>query len=228
LHRDVTEAWLNRPAVEPPERSSREDAGSAGTRRSAQDRPRKKRAARAKANQQDASNDVVSAVPAFPAELTDNHELITDLCRFSESLLDEKYIRRKWKLDNAIWQHMGNDDRFVEKIDDERLRRIGDGSAKRESAQKHVTRAPEVMAGIMNDPAANNKHRIDAAGRLDNLATGGPEAASRGERFIITINMGDDSRTYDKAIKPIEPMIEGASGTPAIIKDIDDGGQEHF
>jgi hypothetical protein len=167
---------------------------------------RKKRPPARKARQQAAVSDVASDVASPAADLANNVELVADLCRFSEGLLEEKHIRRKWKLDNAVWERMGNDDRFVEKIDDERIRRIRDGSAKRESAQKHVVRAPDVMAGIMNDVRASPKHRIDSAKVLDQFAGSGPQGAQAGERFIIQINLaGEDSSgadvlKFDKAI----------------------------
>jgi hypothetical protein len=223
---DAVATWLNRPAVDEPP-----DAGSV------QARPRKKRVAAVKASKPDAASDVaanvVSDTPAFPVDLTNDTQLIADLCRFSEGLLDEKYIRRKWKLDNAVWEQMGSDDRFVEKIDDERIRRVRDGSSKREAAQKHVTRAPDVMAGIMNDASALPKHRIDSAKVLDQFAGGGPQGAGAGEHFIIQINLngdnssGDDVLRFDKAIAITPNSTDGA--TPAVItKDTDDGGEEHF
>jgi hypothetical protein len=188
---------------------------SAGVKQRATRSKRSKAAAPSNAVEQ---RDIATNVtPAFPTDLTNDTQLIADLCRFSEGLLEEKYIRRKWKLDNAVWEQMGSDDRFVEKIDDERIRRMRDGSAKREAAQKHVTRAPAVAASIMDNIGANAKHRLEAAKVLDQFAGGGPQGAGTSERFIIC-----DTLHYDKALAITPSSADGA--TPAAITK--DGGDE--
>src|SRR4029077_6530084 len=104
-------------------------------------------------------------------------ELIIDLCRFSEELMTEKTIRKKYRLAETAWQALGTDERCVELVELEKLRRIRDGSSKREKAQKLVVRAPDVLAGILEDPNANPRHRIDSAKALDDFAANGPGAA---------------------------------------------------
>jgi hypothetical protein len=98
------------------------------------------------------------------ASLVDDQELIVDLCRFRENLLTEKFIRRKHRLDNTTWERLGSDEgnALVEKVEEESARRIRDGSAKRELAQKHIVRGPDILNGIMSDPHANARHRIDS------------------------------------------------------------------
>jgi hypothetical protein len=93
---------------------------------------------------------------------------------------------------------------LCERIEDERLRRIRDGSCKRERAQQLVINAPWVLGDIMSDPAANNRHRVDAIKTLDSIATPPAQAAADSSRFVIQINLGDDhvehyskSRTID-------------------------------
>ena len=72
--------------------------------------------------------------------------------------------------------------------------------AKRELAQKHVVKAPDVLNTIMLDPAASPKHRIDSAKVLDQFAANGSEAVPAADRFIITINLGSDVLHFDKPI----------------------------
>ena len=72
--------------------------------------------------------------------------------------------------------------------------------AKRELAQKHVVKAPDVLNTIMLDPAASPKHRIDSAKVLDQFAANGLEAAPAADRFVITINLGADVLKFDKSI----------------------------
>jgi len=134
-------------------------------------------------------------------------ELIVDLSRFYEELLSEAAIRKKYRFDDKTWEQLGSDDKLVEMVEDEKIRRIRDGSAKREKAQQLVVKAPGVLGDIMNDPNANPRHRIDSAKALDDFAANGPEAAAAGTRFVIQINMGANSETFSKSIK-VDPLDE--------------------
>jgi hypothetical protein len=137
---------------------------------------------------------------ADPAtSLIEDRNFLVDFARFSEGLLEEKFLRRKYKFDDSVWQKLGTDDKLVEAIEDERLRRIRDGSAARENAQKIFTSAPGVMGSILNDNGANAKHRIEASRELRTIAANGPEAAAASERFIIQINLGSDVEIYNKS-----------------------------
>ena len=102
-------------------------------------------------------------------------------------------MKKKHRLADSVWESLGADDARVEKIEDEKLRRIHNGQAKRELAQKHVVKAPEVLNDIMLDPAANNRHKVDAIKVLDQLADNGAQAAAESSRFLITINLGTDA-----------------------------------
>src|SRR6516164_6879015 len=114
----------------------------------------------------------------------ENDELIADLARFSENLVSEAAIRRKYKdlLDNKAWTTLGQDDLLIEMIEAEKVRRIRNGSAKREKAQQHIVRGPDVLAAIMDDPRANHRHKVDAIKTLDALADNGPKAAAGEEK----------------------------------------------
>jgi len=83
----------------------------------------------------------------------ENDELVSDLARFSEGILTEKQVRKKWHLlDESAWVAIGEDDLMVEMVEAEQVRRIRNGAAKREKAQNFVTSAPDVLNGIMSDP----------------------------------------------------------------------------
>jgi hypothetical protein len=128
-------------------------------------------------------------------------ELIVDLSRFYEELLSEAAIRKKYRFDDKTWEQLGSDDKLVEMVEDEKIRRIRDGSAKREKAQQLVVKAPGVLGDIMNDPDANPRHRIDSAKALDDFAANGPGAAAAGARFVIHIDLGGDHvESYSKSI----------------------------
>ena len=87
-------------------------------------------------------------------------------------------------------------------IEAEKIRRIRNGSTKRERAQQLVVQAPDVLGGIMLDASASPKHRIDASKILDAFAANGPEGVPAADRFQITINLGATSLTFDKSIAP--------------------------
>src|SRR6516162_4399653 len=126
------------------------------------------------------------------AHLEDDHDLIENLARYSEGLLSKEAVKTKHRLADNVWRQMGKNDRLVELIEDAKLRRIRTGLAKREKSQILVTKAPDVLSGIMLDTGASPKHRIDSAKVLDQFAANGPENAPAGDRFIITINLGTD------------------------------------
>src|SRR5215472_14857921 len=106
----------------------------------------------------------------------ENDELVSDLARFSEGILTEKQVRKKWHLfDESAWVAIGEGDLMVEMVEAEQVRRIRNGAAKREKAQLHVVRAPDVLEKILSDERASPKHRIDAAKTLDGLAGLAPE-----------------------------------------------------
>ena len=134
------------------------------------------------------------------AQLEDNQEFVADLCRFSEELLTENFIRRKYRLSESSWSILGENDSLVEKIEAEKIRRIKDGSSKRERAQLLVVKAPDVLGGIMNSADANDRHRIDACKTLNDFAANGPQGAPAADRFQITIVLNSDVERYDKSI----------------------------
>jgi hypothetical protein len=135
-----------------------------------------------------------------PTSLTENHEFITDCARYAEGLLSEKDVKKRHHFDDDTWTRLGGSDALVEAIEAEKLRRIRNGSTKRERAQKLVAQAPGVLGDIMLDANASPKHRIDASKTLDAFAANGPEATAAADRFIITINLGSDVERYNKSI----------------------------
>src|SRR5262249_35344173 len=72
------------------------------------------------------TNDVAtpSSVPDLARPFRENLELITDLARYSETLLSESAVRRKWRLDEDVWEALGADDELVRAIEEERARRV--------------------------------------------------------------------------------------------------------
>ena len=175
-------------------------------------------------------------IVSFPTSLEDNADFVADLCRFAEGLLTEAAVKKKYRFDDSTWDALGSDDALVEKIEAEKVRRIRNGSAKRESAQQLVVQAPNVLGGIMLDANASPKHRIDSAKALDAFAANGPEAAPASDRFQITINLGSDVLHFDKSIaidaNDVDPFNDTDTTPPGLLAAIaankrkDDGGGE--
>src|SRR5262245_32130119 len=128
--------------------------------------------------------------------LLDDQEFLTDFARLSEGIYDEKFLRTKYHfVDDATWERLGQDDELVEKIMLLRAARVRSGATKRELAQKHMVRAPDVLNNIMSNPEASYRHVVDAIKTMDALAGGNPEGApASDERFQITIVLNADEK----------------------------------
>ena len=171
-----------------------------------------------------------------PAQLEDDLEFISDLARYAEGLFSEQDVKKKHHLSADTWERLGSNEVLIEKIEAEKVRRIRNGSAKREKAQQLVVQAPDVLGGIMLDASASPKHRIDSAKALDAFAATGPESAPAGDRFVITINLGSDVLKFDKSIaidaNDVDPFNDtdttpqGLLAAIAANKRKDDGGGE--
>jgi hypothetical protein len=149
-------------------------------------------------------NDVDAAAAKLPALIKD-HSFVEDLARFADGTYSEQAIRKKYRLEESDWDALGKNDALVREIEDRKLHRIRNGATKRERAQIEIVNGPPVLAKIMKDPNANQRHIIDAVKALNDLAA--PEPKTTGpdpsERFIITINLGNDEKlTFNKSIKP--------------------------
>ena len=79
-----------------------------------------------------------------PAPTKDDFEFVSDLARYREKILDEKAIRKKYRLADDIWEKLGDDDELIRAVEAESVRRIKDGSCKREKAQSLIVAAPDV------------------------------------------------------------------------------------
>ena len=143
--------------------------------------------------------DIVDLHPrSIPLE---DDELIENLARFADGTLSEAAVKSRHHLSNEDWAALGESDKLVELVEACKLRRIRSGATKRERAQIEIVDAPPILGGIMRDPNANERHRIDSIKTLDVLASTGAEAAAAGARFEITINLNGDVEHYSKSIE---------------------------
>jgi hypothetical protein len=114
--------------------------------------------------------------------------------------LTKQQVKKKYHYTDADWEKYGNDETLLEAIELEKVRRIRSGQAKREKAQQHIVKGPDVLEKIMSDPEANARHVVDAVKALDALADPGPQPALPADKFIIHIDL-----TGDAKLKGIEP-----------------------
>ena len=138
--------------------------------------------------------------------LIENHDFVVDLARFAEGSLTERQVKKKWKFDSETWTRLGEDEPLVQAIEDEKIRRVRNGSAARELAQQAFVAAPTVLSGILTDDKANPRHRIESAKELRVIAQPpAAETAADRDRFVISIVMGDVTEHYNK---PREAGVE--------------------
>lgn len=137
-----------------------------------------------------------------PVRLEENFEFVQDCCRFQEGILTEANMKLKYRFADSIWEKLGDNTALLEAVEEEKIRRIRTGQQKREKAQLLVVQAPDVVAGIMLDNAANPRHRIDSAKVLNDFAANGPAAAPAADRFQIIINLNGDVERFDKSRLP--------------------------
>jgi hypothetical protein len=151
----------------------------------------------------------------------DNEEgraFVCDCARYSEGILAEEAVRKRYRFDESTWTKLGSDEKLIEAIEAEKVKRIRDGSAARERAQNIFATAPNILGNILHDDSASPRHRIEASKELRQIADNCPETApSEAGRFIITINLGNDEVLhFDKpiAIEPDDTNPNNTDTTP--------------
>jgi hypothetical protein len=181
-----------------------------------------------------AAQEAATKVPprAEVADLKDNREFVSDCCRYSEGVLSEAAVRKKWHFDAATWELLGSDDALVRAIEETKIHRIRSGAAKRERAQQHIVRGVDVLSKIMDDPMANARSRVDSIKALDALADPGPQhAAVEQDRIIIRIDLGADTRAKGLESNPADVLIIDTAVRPNTPQELppprkDDGNDE--
>jgi hypothetical protein len=130
-------------------------------------------------------------------------ELIENLARYAEGLLDEAAVKKVYRFSDEDWDRLGGNDDLVEKIEAEKRRRIRDGRSARERAQQLFAQAPTVLGTILHGDGVSPRHKIESARELRAIAANGPEAAApSADRFIISINLGGgEVLNFNKSIE---------------------------
>jgi hypothetical protein len=127
---------------------------------------------------------------------------ITDCARNIEGLRSDREVKEAWGLDVVDWARLAENTVLLNAIKAERERRIHNGDAAREAAQRHYALAPSILNEILQNEAISPRHRIEAAKELRQVAAGARENKSTGERFIISIDLGGDQRLVKEFDQP--------------------------
>jgi hypothetical protein len=175
-----------------------------------------------------AKNDVVTLRGIrVRLESDEGREFVRDCVRAAEEVVSDEDVIAKFEISLEYLQSLTKNKLFVRAVRNERERRLRSGIAVRESAQKEFIQAPKVMGKILNDEQANPRHRIESARELRAQAAPEPsQGPAGGERFSITINLGNDIdgrpiiEKYDEA-RTVESTAEQLKLAPKVIKESD-------
>jgi len=165
-----------------------------------------------------ALNDRQQVSIASPRSFLEDHEFITDCCRYAEGIFSKQDVKKKYHFDDATWTRLGEDEALIETIELEKVRRVRSGAFKREKAQQHIVKAPDILEKIMSDDSANARHRVDSIKALDALADPGPQATPPADKFIITIDLTADAKLRSAEPDPNDVIVIDAT-RPAAIPD---------
>src|SRR5262249_33103637 len=129
-----------------------------------------------------------------------------DCSRNRERIMNDARICEKYGIAPDVYASFAKNKELRLKIDAEHERRVRNGDVARESAAKLFAEAPEVLGEILNDKQANARHRIEAAKELRATAVGAEGTNNAAERFVITINLGEDYKLkIDEPIRSLTP-----------------------
>jgi hypothetical protein len=129
-------------------------------------------------------------------------DFIKHCARNIEGLLSESELRTKYQLSDEDWAGLARNERLLNAVRTEVDRRIANGECAREAAQRHHAKAPSVLNEILRNETISPRHRIEAAKELRQVAAGAREDISKGERFVISIDLGGDNRIIKEFDRP--------------------------
>jgi hypothetical protein len=136
---------------------------------------------------------------------------ILDCARNVERQMSESEIKSKYELIDTDWKRLADNAPLLRAIRAEHERRVLNGEAAREAAQRHLTKAPAVLNGILLNAQISPRHRIEAARELRQAAASGPDiSAEPREKVVIHIDLSADGTdckfvkevTVSKAVPP--------------------------
>jgi hypothetical protein len=133
---------------------------------------------------------------------------IVDCTRYLENSLSGDDIKGKYELSDDAWERLSQNVALLDAVRAERERRVVNGTAAREAAQRHFAKAPEILNRILVSEEVAPRHRIEAARELRQAAGHDPDIPlAQKEKVTITINLGADQEVIEKFIDPRGPSL---------------------
>jgi hypothetical protein len=131
---------------------------------------------------------------------------ITDCSRVAEGVTTEHAVQYKYELTPEAWRELQMHLPLDRLVRQESERRIRNGLAAQELAQKNMPRAQATLREILDDPKASPGYRVAAAKETREAASAAKQLPGASEKFSITINFGSDVRHLD--VKDPQPPAD--------------------
>ena len=131
---------------------------------------------------------------------------VADCARNTEGLMPDHEIKTKYELSDEEWERLAGNTPLLRAVRAEFERRIANGDAAREVAQRYSAKAPTILGDILMNNLVSPRHRIEAAKELRQVAGNSDAMQASGEKFTITINLGGDEKLcFEKQLAPLGP-----------------------
>jgi hypothetical protein len=121
---------------------------------------------------------------------------VIDCARNTEGLIPDAEISDKYGLSDGDWEQLAGNTPVLHAVRAERERRIANGDAAKEGAQRYFAKAPTILGDILTDNLVSPRHRIEAAKELRQVAGNSDTTQVGGEKFTFTINLGEDAKLH--------------------------------
>jgi len=161
-------------------------------------------------------------------ELTsdEGRRFVSDCVRAGENLISDAELAEIWEVSHEQLRTLATNKFFARAVRAESERRIRSGLAAKEAASKYFIKSPKILDDIQSDETSHHRSKVEAIRELRQIAApenaGGP---TQSDRFIITINIGDESLHFNKSRAidagiPEEPkLVDKRPKTPKLIVD---------
>src|SRR5205823_4419486 len=83
---------------------------------------------------------------------------VIDCARNTEGLIPDGEIKTKYELSDQDWERLAGNTPVLHAVRAERERRIANGDAAREGAQRYFAKAPTILGDILRDNLASPRH----------------------------------------------------------------------
>lgn len=132
---------------------------------------------------------------------------VTDCARVAEGVTDAAAIQFKYELDEIAWHELMSNTKLDRYVRRENERRLRNGAAARELAQRAMPEAQKALREIVADRNLSAGYRVGAVKELRETASGAREQPGLGEKFSIHISFA--SHTVELNVQNPQPKTDG-------------------